>query len=202
MNNEALVATVEKRAAPMLHEASKVHHLLAGFRVQNVAEYQYADDALKDIKGKIKELETDRRSFTDPLNSVIAQLNARYKDVIDHYRAAETLLKNAMIAYQAAERERERKALEEAARAAKAGHTAQAAALVEAARAEVPKIAGMRNITTYEIEITDETLVPRQYLMVNRPALMAVVRANKGKIEIPGVKIVTDKSIASTARKV
>jgi hypothetical protein len=62
--------------------------------------YQIAVDELRGIKAGKKQLEDDRRSFTDPLNAVVKAINDRYRPAVQFHDEAETIVKQAMVAYQ------------------------------------------------------------------------------------------------------
>lgn len=53
---------------------------------------------------------------------------------------------------------------------------------------EKPKLENIHSRIDYDIEIIDEKMIPRQYLIPNEVLIRKVVRASKGKIEISGVK--------------
>ena len=53
---------------------------------------------------------------------------------------------------------------------------------------EKPKLDNIHSRIDYDIEIVDEILIPRPYLMVNETMIRRIVKASKGKTVIPGVK--------------
>lgn len=59
-----------------------------------------------------------------------------------------------------------------------------------------PVVQGFSSRTIWDIEIVDETLVPREYMVVDHVAIRKVVNASKGKVKIPGVKNI-EKTIRS-----
>ena len=67
---------------------------------------------------------------------------------------------------------------------------------------ETPKVtlSGATVKTTWTFEIVNETLIPRQYLMPDEKKIGAIIRANQGKIAIPGVKVIERKTLAATGR--
>lgn len=56
---------------------------------------------------------------------------------------------------------------------------------------EVPKVEGISYREDIDFEIEDESLIPREFLMVNEKAIRAFVKATKGSQKIPGVRIFT-----------
>lgn len=94
-------------------------------------------------------------------------------------------------------KEEEEKRLAMAEALAKMGHEKEAEQILEQpvsipqvkVEAEVPQVNGVSYRTDWDFEIVDESLIPRQFLMVNDKAIRAFVRATKGQQEIPGVRI-------------
>lgn len=56
-----------------------------------------------------------------------------------------------------------------------------------------PKAEGMSSATNWTFRITDETLIPRDYLMVDEKKIRQVVKALKNKCSIPGVQVYPDQ---------
>lgn len=60
--------------------------------------------------------------------------------------------------------------------------------------AAAPKVAGISYGEVWDFEVTDEALVPREYLMLDDVKIGRVVRAMKGSTNIPGIKAVRGRS--------
>lgn len=83
----------------------------------------------------------------------------------------------------------------------KAGELLQQAESVPVAvvpNTTVPKVAGLRSAGLWKARVTDASVVPREYLVVNESALNAIARATKGAINVPGVEFYEETSIGST----
>ena len=93
---------------------------------------------------------------------------------------------------QAAEREEQRLRDAEAKRIA-----AEAAPPAPVVHLEQPKVAGVSKRENWTFEIVDENQIPREYLMPDEKMIRGVVRATKGKQQIPGVRIYAETIIAS-----
>lgn len=109
-----------------------------------------------------------------------------------------------------AQREAEAKALQEQAAAAKrAGAVEQAAELRATAKeikaapivvaveapAPVAKLDGVSTRYTYDFEVTNPALLPREYLTPDLKAIKGVVSSLKDKTNIPGVKVIRKSSV-------
>lgn len=53
----------------------------------------------------------------------------------------------------------------------------------------------LASVVTYGFEITDAAKIPTEYLIPDEKKIGAVIRATKGSIEIPGVKVVRRESV-------
>ena len=194
--------------------------LSATYTVATAAQYTDAGEQLKSIKAAAKKLDTLRKSMTQPLD--LAK-----KAIMDFFRApeeklarAESGIKRAMIAYsdeqdrirreeqrkadEAAQRERERLAKQAAAAAAKGNETKadaleQRAATVVAPiiQREAPKVSGVNTREVWLFEVVDEAAVPRQFMSVDESKIRKVVGALKGDTVIGGVRVYSEKRIAS-----
>jgi hypothetical protein len=196
-------------------------------RAQNVkiitaTGYGEAAGWLKSIKGFLKAIEDARTRITKPLNDSLREVNAQAKEAARPFLESEAKIKRAMIAYsdeqdriRAAEQrraneaaEKERLRLQEIAdRAAAKGQEGKAEIFAERAQAVVapvaqraaPKVEGVSIPKVWQYEITDEDLIPREYLVVDEVKLRKVVMALKSQTNIPGVRVFEQKRIAAGA---
>ena len=82
---------------------------------------------------------------------------------------------------------------------AKAEQFQERAAVVVAPTVAAPalKVQGESTREVWKFEVTDPTLVPRPYLVVDESAIRKVVQALKGGTDIPGVRVYSEKQLAS-----
>lgn len=184
--------------------------------------YEEAAGWLKSIKGFLQVIEIARLKVTKPLNEALRARNAEAKEAAQPLLDAETKIKRSLIAYsdeqdrirreeqrrqnEAAEKERQRLA-EIAERAAakgqdkKAENFADRAAAVQAplVQTAAPKVGGISIPKVWTFEITDEDVIPREYLDVSEVRIRKVVNALKGDTKIPGVRVFEQKRIAAGA---
>ena len=98
----------------------------------------------------------------------------------------------------------ERKAREQAEKVAAAGQARAATSIEQAQNIQAappvyvppPAAAGSSARETWDFEITDPALVPREYLLVNDKAIRGVVKALKGNANIPGVRAYKTETLA------
>lgn len=178
-------------------EAADVLAFVQTATVETDAEAQTATTQIKALKEAVKEIETERRKLTDPLNAVVKQINAKFSPVVDLYERAEKILKGQIIAYQTAARKREAQAFENAAALAQAGDAAAATQALIAASVSAPAaLGGVSTRTLWRARVVDVSQVPREYLIVNEKALAALATTTKGAATIPGVEFYAEESLA------
>ena len=183
-------------------------------------DYEAAAIELKAIKGKWSEIDDSRKALKRPIDEAAKRVQAFFAQPLDFLARAESILKRKMLDFQqeqdrlrreeqrkadeAARRERERIEAQ-AAKASAAGRTERAAVLETRAatvvapviQREAPKVAGLSTRDVWRFEVTDEALVPREYLSVDERKIRGVVNSLKGSARIPGVRVYCEKSLAA-----
>ena len=177
-------------------------------------EYHFIEDIQSNCKAAIKDIEENINPEIKQANGLWKSLLAKKKEAVAPFEELKEKTSLMMGAYQKLIREEERRehdrlqaiAVEkqkeqarlDAIQLAIAGEAEAAqSALTHVAPApeiEVPDFKptnfGTTTRTTYSIEITDATKVPKQYLCPDEKAILAAVRKSKGTIPIEGVKII------------
>ena len=147
-----------------------------------------ATDVLRHVKALEKALEEERKALVEPLKKESSAIDARYREPRRALERIEGLLKGRIAeVYTAAERARTL-ALAAASTAAKAGdHEAATAAIVQAA-APAPETPGVTVRYRWAPILTDQFLVPREYLSVDPEKIKAVIPADgTAPKDIPGI---------------
>lgn len=62
----------------------------------------------------------------------------------------------------------------------------------------VPKVAGVKTIDDWKVEVTDPALVPKEYWIIDTAKMEKVVKATKGALQIPGTRIWKDTRISGS----
>jgi len=199
----------------------------AEITIASQAELELASEVLKEVKARYKELDTQRKSITKPIDDAKKAVMELFKDPLELLEKAESKLKRMMLGYT---EEQERKAREEQLRLqrlaeqeaekekkkleAKIEKAIQKGDEEKAAELELqkemvipvevpviqPKVEAPKGVSYREdwrAEIVDEKLIPREFLIPNLTALNKIAVATKGSIEIPGVKFVVNKVLVS-----
>lgn len=184
----------------------------AGARVIcSLADAGQATDDLALITNLKRAIESKRKEYLQPFQDHIKYVNETYKTLSEPVEQADRIIRNKITTYQREQdrlrREQERinrERVESAQREAsqRGDVVSEPVELLEVAP-QVPSTiragtgsAGRRDNWTYEV--VDFHLVPDDYKMINAGVLTPVVKASKGKVNIPGVRIYNDPILAVT----
>lgn len=166
---------------------------LRNSEISSDSEYEAAGALVKQVKVRMKELQAVKDGITKPIRESLAATQALFKPVEERYEEAESLLKDKIAAYLKVREERNRAELQAAVEAD------DISTVVELAGKAVPAQQGISTRTIYDAEVIDAAAVPAEYLQPDINKIRAVVRAAKGKIEIPGVRVVERTQVSVRA---
>jgi hypothetical protein len=166
--------------------------------VQDQETADGANEILVRITAGLKEIEKKRKSFTQPLNQSLKEINATFKGITEPIMAAKNTLSSRLMSWRVAEQRRIREEQEKAQREEERRRKIQEAHAAkghqvkeEITPVEKPMPFSVQDTTKtrsqWTYEIIEEGMIPREYLSVNSAAITRAVRA--GVRDIPGVKI-------------
>lgn len=206
------LATIDPESRALAGRCDAIIGGSEAYRCADRPAFSLGAAALREIMDLKKSFEERRTSVTGPLNEALRQINAWFKGPMQKLTFAEQTYKNKMAAFELAENERiraekvaaeknareEREELERRAlRAVEKGDVEKGETLLARAADVVPqapptapiRAAGMSFGEAWEFEITDKTLLPREYLQPDTVKIGQYVRAMKADAKIPGVRI-------------
>jgi hypothetical protein len=180
--------------------------------VTTAEEYEEAGEVLLRLNSRAKEVEAQKATLWDPLAVLTKNVQAIFNPPLKVLDTAKKLVSSKMGAYAqeqaniALERQRladeeaeeaRQKLLAKAEKASDDGNHARAVILEARAdsvqaptiEAETPQVAGLKLVPRWLFEVTDESLVPRKFLMVDERLIRAEVNAQQANAKIPGVRI-------------
>lgn len=195
------------------------------FLVKDHLEFDAASAKLKEVKAQAKKLDEKRREMTRPLDASKQAIMDFFRPVEAQLVDAERVIKQAMLKFsqeQARIQELERKRLQdeanERARVERERLEAEAMAALatgNAAKSEErlteaetvtapimkapdrkPTASGVAIRKIRKARVLDVKLVPREFMIVNEPALNALAKTTEGPSTIPGVEFYTEESLA------
>ena len=161
-------------------EAEKLSEQVYKVRIRSEADLNLAGEKLAEIKKMQKEIEKRRKSFVDPLNKVVKDINAEFKNPLDRLKDAESLIKEAMVKYQAQVEARAAKKAEKIEAAVDAGDMDMGDAMGKLSNIkQAPTtVAGAGGTTSFKvvkkIRITDPSSLPPTYFL--RPRVLEALR--------------------------
>ena len=177
-------------------EVSVIQQQANALTIKNPDEADAAAILLKKIKDASKILATRREEITRPIMQSFASVRALFKVPESDLADAEKIVKSKLLAYDIEETERK-----EIAKAKILARTEKGTLRIDTAikkmeeLGEVPKIKGITSRTINKVRITDETMIPREYMVPDMTKITeAVLRQG---VEIPGVEKYSEKIIAA-----
>lgn len=180
--------------------------------ITTVDDLKPATDDLSIIAKVKKAFEEKRKEYVKPLQEHVQEINDAFKKLMEPIEIADNITRQKILAFRQ-EQDRIRREQEEINRkrqeAADAemrlkGELSESVNLVEVS-AEAPKrvetdMGAIGQRDNWKWEVVDFALVPDEYKMINAGVLTPVVKASRGKIVIPGIRIFNEPIIAVNAR--
>lgn len=203
MDDKSKKATQEVAIATS--EAQKISDKVYKLKIRKDSDLEEASDELKNIKKMIKAVDDKRRSFTDPLNNVIKDINAEFKNPLDRLKDAEKLIKDAMLKYHAQVEARAAKRADKIEDAVDAGEMEVGDAMGKLSNIKQAKTSvGSTSIKTVtKIRISDASQLPPGYFLrfdVLDALRKEVERDVKAGAPLPsGAEYYQDKQVAVRA---
>jgi len=148
-------------------------------------------EALIEVKARVKGLTVQRETVLGPLREAERAVREWFRAPLETYQMIENVLKERVAGYQETLRQEKHAAIVAAGQAPTPSAMAQLTAL-----ATPPTPTAITFRKTWEVEITDPNLVPREYLLIDTAALRKVCVATKGQIQIPGVRFFQKDGVA------
>ena len=197
-------AKLSQELAPIKVQASKAEAAATALQIKTTDDLTVATELLGKIKTVGKMITAKKESITKPLNEALKNARGFFAPLEKQWWDAEKIVKDKMIDWQNAE----------LVKAAK--ETAKVEAKVEAgkmtfekAAEKIEKVTPQKNVTTAagaaqfrtvkEVVIDNETLVPREYLVLDMVKIRKVALAG---VAIPGVRIVEKQAVAGITKSV
>lgn len=176
--------------------------------VRSEIQYREAGELLKKIKTVGKLIKQKKESITKPISEALKNVRSMFAPLEDNYELAEKTVSDKIIFYQdqveAKRHEEELKAqkeLEEAQKKLAQGKITEKQAEKIEAKVEkklekapevIKKTDDFHTRVNKKVRIVDESLIPREYLMVDE---VKVRRAVLGGVDVPGAELYEEKTL-------
>lgn len=183
-----------KEVSIVKQQASKALTAATDLQITNQEELNAADEVLKKIKTVGKLIKEQKEAITKPLNESLRNIRDLFKPIEQSHDEAESLVKRKILDYNDAEEAKRKKEADKIAAKVESGRMRPDTALTKmAAITEAPKTAHTVRIVR-KYRITNELLIPRQYLTVDLTAIRKAVITDG--IVVPGVEVYEEKELA------
>lgn len=174
-------------------ESKGILEVIKDFQVEEEEDFSFLSETLRDVKKSWKDLETEKKTVTDPLNATLKKVRSWFKPAQDYLKKAELLCKKKLSDYQLEQVKKREKAMIEMATAKDFdGKMKAAEGLVS-----VPEAKGITIRETWKYEVKDISKVPVQFLAIDDSAVKQYIKEfGKGKPkDVPGLEFVQDASV-------
>lgn len=174
-------------------EAQEVLRFVQGLPTETPQQREAIAGAFNEAKAKLKELETERKSVTGPLNQIKKTIDGWFKPVEDFYKAVADSLEGHLLAWERTQKLLRADALKEI--AAGAGQASPAAFQQAHQDVSLPDQVGTRRKLVYEI--TDWAALPGRYKMMvaNHQVIQEDVAAQGLALNVPGLRVFEEGSL-------
>jgi hypothetical protein len=150
---------------------------LNALTIEDQEQLSQTSAVLKEIKARLKAVETERTNITKPMNAALKNVNDLFRAPKEALQRCEKILKGKINEYT-------KKREEECVKALEGGTKIELAALEK----------GMSQRELTKFEVTNPDRVPKKYMCVDEKEIRAAIKENPD-IKIAGVKIYTDKML-------
>jgi len=219
---ETQIETIEKTAIALPEQAKSL-----GTKIENEATLRRVNDAklyIRKVRGRIKDVFEPMKkkayaSYKEILNKwkeveAPAIKAEQYCDkLLSNYFAEQRRIREEAerrrLEEERRRKEEEERRLQEAIEAEEKGDKKKAEKIInETAEEEKnnkpavvipekPKLDNIHSRIDYDFEIVDLKAIPRTYMIPNEPLIRRVVKASKGKIDIPGIKVIVKDRVVT-----
>lgn len=214
--------TIERPDTTVIASESKsLVDVCLAYEVIDQKTYEFAGEHLRNLKSMQKQIKGELNPSIEKANAAHKELTGLRKRHLEPVQNAESSLKSKMAAWHAEQerirreeerrlREEERKReeekrLAEAEALEKQGKEEEAIAVIEqpvvtapvVVKSTTPKVEGVSMRETWRFVVKKESLIPRQFLMVDEKKLGAHARSMKGAANVPGVEFYAENTVAA-----
>jgi len=193
---------LSRELAPFVATISKAEAAATALTVKTADDLTGATELLGKIKTVGKAITAKKESMTKPLNEALRNIRDFFRPVEAQWANAEQIVKGKMIDYQNAELAKAAKKTEVIEQKVESGKMS-----FEKAAEKIEAVTPQKNVTTAagaaqfrtvkEVVIDNETLIPREYLILDMVKIRKVALAG---ITIPGVRVIEKQAVAGITR--
>lgn len=169
--------------------------------IKTDADYALRGVTLREVQALVKAATEERTNIVKPINEGVKRINEFFKKLTAPAEEFANELKQSMVDFQEQKRQAALKEAEAQAKKLekKSPEAAQDLRNAAAVRQVVPPVEGVQFRRTWTFEITDESLVPREFLVIDEAKLRKYAQAMQDTAKVPGVHFFQTTGIAASA---
>jgi hypothetical protein len=187
MSNEILVLPDSKELSEQRSQVLTIQKAANEYVI--VGDVVLGEQMLRDIKAIETSLLARKEEITRPLMKSLASIRDLFRPFETGLADAKKTIKEKILAYQIESEEKARIAAEKVAKRVEKGTMRSDTAAGKLATIEDSKVK-TNTRTVRKLSIVDETLIPREYLTVNREKITGALFAG---VVVPGAELVEEK---------
>lgn len=174
-------------------EVVLVKSVVASLAVTSPDEADHASEVLHKIKEAQKLITSQKEEITRPLMASLAKVKDLFKPFELDLAEADKAVRAALTAYRVAEEEKvEKEKAKIVEKVEKGTMRADTAVTKLSGVGSAPKTKGVSTTTRRVLEIIDESIIPREYLVPDR---VAITKALFADVPVPGARLKEEKSV-------
>lgn len=189
-----------KELAVIKGQVSKLENQALAVKIESQEEYTTAIDIVSRLKTIGSTIKQKKESVTKPLNEALRNVRNLFAPLEEQYTKAESIIKGKLLDY------KRQKDAEAAAEEAKIAAKVESGKMrLETGEKKLEQIERVENTTRgkvgevsvrkiKKVRITNESLIPREYL---EPNMVAIRRDALGGKQIAGVEVYEEESLAA-----
>lgn len=189
----------ELQLAPLKAQVTKVVESAQAITIKTADDMVIAVDILGKVKEIGKKITAQKETITKPLSEALKNARNLFRPLEDQWEEAENVIKQKMVKYQTLQETKAETKIENIEKKIEEGKMSFEEGVakmenLEPERKVQTESFGLTFRETRTMEITDQSLVPDEYWVINEVLLRKDVLAGK---EVPGTKIVIVKTPVS-----
>jgi threonyl-tRNA synthetase len=152
-------------------------------------------DFLKEVKEKMTEIDTERKSIVKPINDSVKKINAMFNEPYDKLEAIEEIIKRSILFYQNEQARIQRE--KEAKVQAKLDRQGIDEVVVPKVVNKVAAFTGGQTRKKYTAKIIDPTKIPKEFWIIDIAALNALASVQKENFNVAGCEVEVTESLVA-----
>lgn len=167
-------------------------------KIETELDFEVASEILAKVKTFAKLIKTKKEEITKPLNESLKNVRALFAPIEENQEEAERVIKGKMVEFQTESERKQQEVKQKLAERVERGTMKPETAVAKIENMEeVPVNRETQNSkVTFRVDvkvrITDESLIPREYLVVDMVKVKDAVL--KQKLQVPGVETYEEKT--------